>query len=82
MTTSFVRSLVLAAALCVGIDAVPGQANNEDPSRAKTLTVEQANALMERKGSLRLAVTELTSADVATILAGFKGELRFEASSC
>lgn len=79
MNSAFVRSLLLALLAAAGIAGIPARANNEDPSRAKTLTVEQATALMDRKGSLRLAVTELTSADVATILAGFKGELRFEA---
>lgn len=79
MSSAFVRPLLLAFLVAAAIDGTTCRANNDDPSRAKTLTVEQATALMDRKGSLRPAVTELTSADVAAILAGFKGELRFEA---
>lgn len=79
MTRTSLASLFLAMLLCAAVDGSHCRANNEDPARAKTLTVEQATALVERKGSLRPAVTELTSADVAAVLAGFKGELRFEA---
>ena len=77
MTPSFGRPLVLAVLLSVGIDGLSGRAS-DDPTRAKTLTVEQATALAQRKGGLRLAVTELTSADVAAVLAGFTGDLRLE----
>jgi len=49
-----------------------------DPTRAKTLTVEQATELLKTPNSLRVGATEL-SPEAAAVLATFKGELRFEA---
>lgn len=52
----------------------------ETKERWKRLTVDEATKLLERPNSLRLDVTEL-SADVAAVLARYKGELRFESLS-
>lgn len=59
---------------------VQGQVNaqNLDPTRAKTLTVEQATELLKKPNSLRVDVTEL-SPEAAAVLATYKGDLRFEA---
>ena len=53
-------------------------AQKVDPTRAKTLTVEQATELLTQPNSLRLSVTEL-SPEVAVVLAKYKGELHFDA---
>ncbi|MBM3395075.1 MAG: hypothetical protein FJY37_10650 [Betaproteobacteria bacterium] len=49
-----------------------------DPTRAKTLTVDEATELLKTPNSLRVGATEL-SPEAAAVLATFKGELRFEA---
>ena len=77
MTTRFISALSVAA-LLGGILPVQTSAQNPDPARAKTLTVEQATELLKRPNALRLGVTEL-SAEAAVVLAKFPGELRFEA---
>lgn len=66
--------------LPVGIfgPGLSGQAHANDPARLGTLTTDLATDLVKQGKPLRLAVTEL-AADVAAILAGAKGELRFEA---
>ena len=76
MAWRFIRTL--AFLLCLGgIGTCPCPGQDVDPTRAKTLTVEQAHELVARPGSLRLAVAEL-SPEAAAVLAGYKGELRFE----
>lgn len=50
----------------------------QDLSRLQSLTAEQATELVRQGKPLRLSVTEL-SPEVAAILAGAKGELRFDA---
>ena len=72
----FLTAIALVTFLSV---LVQGQvdAQNVDPARAKTLTVEQATELLRRPNFLRLSVTDL-SPEVAAVLAKYKGELRFE----
>ena len=72
----FLTTIALVTLLSV---LVHGQVNAQkiDPTRAKTLTVEQANELLKQPNSLRLSVMDL-SPDVAVVLAKYKGELRFE----
>lgn len=53
-------------------------AQDIDLTRAKTLMVEQATELLKTPNSLRVGAIELTP-EVAAVLAGYKGELRFEA---
>jgi len=79
MTTRLISALSVAA-LLGGILPVQTSAQNPDPARAKTLTVEQATELLKRPNALRLGVTEL-SPEAAAVLAGFKGSLSFEVLS-
>lgn len=79
MRTGSTTALALALTLgLINADAVRCRGQNVDPTRAPVLTVEQATELAARKGSVRIAATEL-SPEVARALAGFKGELRFDA---
>ncbi|MSQ97484.1 MAG: hypothetical protein EXR98_23425 [Gemmataceae bacterium] len=73
----FLTTIALVTLLSV---LVQGQvhAQKVDPTRAKTLTVEQATELLKQPNSLRLSVMDLPS-EVAVVLAKYKGELRFDA---
>ena len=75
----FLTTIALVTLLSV---LVQGQvhAQKVDPTRAKTLTAEQATELLKQPNALRLGVTEL-SPEVAAVLAGFKGTLTFEVLS-
>ena len=71
----FLAALALVALL--GGSLGRANAQNVDPARAKVLSVEQATELLKKPNSLQVGVTDL-SPEVATVLATYKGELRFE----
>ena len=71
------RTLALTLLGC-GLVAGRCLGQGDDPARAKTLTVEQAQELVKRPNAIRLSVLEL-SPDVAAVLGGYKGDVRFEA---
>ena len=76
---SSTRSLAFAfIALGLLVIALDADAQGIDATRLKTLTAEQATDLVKQSKPLRLAVTEL-SPEVATVLAGSKAELHFDA---
>ena len=76
---SSTRSLAFAfIALGLLVIVLDADAQGIDATRLKTLTAEQATDLVKQSKPLRLAVTEL-SPEVATVLAGSKAELHFDA---
>jgi len=84
MMHPWIRSLAVAfialgSSMTISM-AARGQASPKgiDPTRLKAITAEQATDLVKQGKPLRLAVTEL-SQEVATILAGAKAELSFDA---
>ncbi|MEI7822742.1 MAG: hypothetical protein WCK55_17665 [Verrucomicrobiota bacterium] len=74
-TRSLAFAFIALGSLVIALDA---DAQGIDATRLKTLTAEQATDLVKQSKPLRLAVTEL-SPEVATILAGSKADLYFDA---
>jgi len=74
-TRSLAFAFIALGLLVIVLDA---DAQGIDATRLKTLTAEQATDLVKQSKPLRLAVTEL-SPEVATVLAGSKAELHFDA---